>query len=80
MLFRSPETDICIDSGASRSACPFGYTPDVSAKGTAMTLFLIDGSPLEQRGYQKVHWEKRDSAGETKRIGFVASVFEFGRE
>ena len=29
----------------------------------------IDGSPIEQRGYKKVHWEKRDSAGETKRIG-----------
>ena len=31
--------------------------------------FLIDGSPIEQRGYKKVHWEKRDSGSETKRIG-----------
>ena len=63
------ETPICIDSGASQSACPSGYTPDVSAKGTATPLFSIDGSPIEQRGYKKVHWEKRDSAGETKRVG-----------
>ena len=26
-----PETHICIGSGASRSACPFGYAPDMSA-------------------------------------------------
>ena len=38
-------------------------------RGTAPPLFSIDGSPSEQRGYKKVHWEKRDSAGETKRIG-----------
>ena len=35
-----PETHICIDSGASRSACPFGYALDVSAKGTAPPLFF----------------------------------------
>ena len=68
-VVQRPETHICIDSGASRSACPFGYAPDVSAKGTAPPLFSIDGSPIEQRGYKKVHWEKRDSAGDTKRIG-----------
>ena len=51
-----PETHICIDSGASRSACPFGYTPDKSAKGTTTTLFSIDGYPIEQRGYKKVHF------------------------
>ena len=62
-------THICIDSGASRSACQFGYAPDVSAKGTAPPLLSIDGSPIEQRGYKKVHWEKRNSAGETNRIG-----------
>ena len=67
--FQRPETHICIDSGASRSACPIGYAPDVSAKGTAPPLFSIDGSPIEQRGYKKAHWEKCDSAGETKRIG-----------
>ena len=50
-------------------ACPFGYAPDVTAKGTAPPLFSIDGSQIEQRGYKKVHWEKRDSAGEMKRIG-----------
>ena len=44
-----PETHICIDSGASRSACPIGYAPDVSAEGTAPPLFSIDGSPIEQR-------------------------------
>ena len=66
---RRPETHICIDSGASRSACPFGYAHDVSAKGIAPPLFSIGGSPIEQRGYKKVHWEKRDSVGETKRIG-----------
>ena len=64
-----PETHICIDSGASRSACPIGYAPDVSANGTAPPLFSIDGSPIEQRGYKKMYREKRDSAGETKRIG-----------
>ena len=46
-----PETH----SGASRSACPLGYAPDVSAKGTAPTLFSIDGSPIEHRGYKNVH-------------------------
>ncbi len=45
------------------------HAPDVSAEGTAPPLFSIDGSPIEQRGYKKVHWEKRDSAGETKRLG-----------
>ena len=60
-----PETHICIDSGASRSACPFGCAADVSAKGTTPPLFSIDGSPIEQ-GYKKEHWEKRC---ETKRIG-----------
>ena len=64
-----PETHIGMNSGASRSACPIGYAPDVSAKGTAPPLLSIDGSPIEQRGYKKVHWEKRGSAGETKRIG-----------
>ena len=65
-----PETHICIDSGAPRSAaCPIGYAPDVSAKGTALPSFSIDGSAIEQRGCKKVHWEKRDSAGETKRVG-----------
>ena len=33
-----PETHICIDSGASRSACPFGYAPDVPAKGSASAI------------------------------------------
>ena len=64
-----PETHICIDRGASRSACAIGYAPDVSAKGTAPPLFSIDVSLIEQRGYKKVHWEKRDSVGEKKRIG-----------
>ena len=53
-----PDTHICIDSGASRSACPIGFAPDVSAKGTAPPLFSIGGSPIEQRGYKKVHWDK----------------------
>ena len=85
-----PETHICIDSGASRSACPFGYAPDVSATGTAPPLFSTDWSPIEQRGYKKEHWQKRDSAGETKRIGFTMAeskcaascceCFDFGRE
>ena len=52
-----PETHICIDSGASRSACPFVYAPDVTAKGTAPPLFSMDGSSVEQRGYEKVHRE-----------------------
>ena len=64
-----PETHLCIDSGASRSACPFGYAPVVSAKCTASPLCWIDGSPIEQRGYKKVHREKGVSAGETKRTG-----------
>ena len=66
-----------LDSGASRSACLFGYAPDVSAKGAATTMFSIDGSPIEQRGYKTVHWAKRDSAGETKRGSTIveSSVF-----
>ena len=64
-----PETHICIDSGASRSACIFGYTPDVTAKGTSPPLYSIDWSSIEQSGYKRVHWEKRDPAGEMKRIG-----------
>ena len=63
-----PQTHICIDSGASRSACPFGYASDVTANGTAPPLNSIDESPIEQRGYKSVHWEKRDSAGDMKRI------------
>ena len=72
-----PETHICIDSGAFRSACPSGYAPDVSAKGTAPPLFSIDGPPIEQRGYKKVHWQKRDSAGEMKSVSTMveSSVF-----
>ena len=72
-----PETHICFDSGASRSACSFAFTPDVTGKGTAPPLFSIDGSSIEQRGYKKVHWEKRDSAGEMKRIGSVMVESEF---
>ena len=35
-----PETQICIDSEASRSVCPIGYPPDVSAKGhSTATVF-----------------------------------------
>ena len=63
-----PETHICIDRGASRSACPIGYAPEVTAKGKALPLYSIDGSPIEQRGHKRVHWEKRDSAGKMKRI------------
>ena len=69
-----PETHISIDSGASRYACQFGYAPDVTAKGTAPPLYSIHWSPIEQRGYKRVHWEKRDSAGEMKRIGFTMVV------
>ena len=50
---------MCIDSGAFRSACPIRHKPDVSAKGTAQPLFSTDVSPVEQRGYKKVHWEKK---------------------
>ena len=56
-----PETHICFDSGASRSACPIGSAPDVSAKGTAPPPLCStdgspfdDGSPIEQRGHTKV--------------------------
>ena len=42
---------------------------DVSAKGIAPPLFSIDGSPIDQRGHKIVHWEKRDLAGDMKRIG-----------
>ena len=31
-----PETHICIDSGASRSACPIGYEPDLSTIGSEL--------------------------------------------
>ena len=46
-----------------------GCAPYVTAKGTAPPLYSIDGSSIKQPGYKKVHWEKRDSAGEMKRIG-----------
>ena len=45
------------------------YAPDVTAKGTAPPWYSIDGFSIEQRGYKRVHWEKRDSAGEMKRMG-----------
>ena len=48
-----PETHICIDCGASRSACPLGYAPDVTAKGTAPPLYSVDGSSIKQRGVQE---------------------------
>ena len=41
----------------------------MTARGTAPTLFSIDGSSIEQRGYKKVHWKICDSVGEMKRIG-----------
>ena len=47
------ETKICIFSDASRSACHCGHAPEV----TAPTLFSIDGSFIEQRGYKDVHWK-----------------------
>ena len=34
-------------------------------------IVSIDGSPIEQRRCKKVHWKKRESAGEVKRIGFT---------
>ena len=35
-----PQTQICIDGEASRSVCPIGYPPDVSAKGhSTATVF-----------------------------------------
>ena len=46
------ETHMSIDSDASRSACHFGHAPEVTARGTAPTLFSIDVSSIEQRGYQ----------------------------
>ena len=63
------ETHMCVDSDASRSACHFGHAPEVTARGTAPTLFSIDGSSIEQRGYKKVHWKNCDSVREMKSIG-----------
>ena len=47
----------------------------------------MGGSPIEQRGYKKVHWEKRDLVGKTKRTGSTmkcvvscCECFEFGTE
>ena len=53
--FQRPETHI-------------GYALDVTARGKAPPLYSMDGSSNEQRGCKKVHWEKRDSAREVKRI------------
>ena len=50
-----PETHICIDSGASRSACPFCHAPVVTERGTAPPMFLIDGASIEQRGTRACH-------------------------
>ena len=84
------ETHMCVDSDASRSACHFGHAPEVTARGTAPTLFSIDGSSIEQRGYKKVHWKNCDSVVGMKSIGStmvessvlfpVASVFESGSD
>ena len=41
----------------------------MTARGTAPTLFSINGSSIEQRGYNKVHWTNGDSVGEMERIG-----------
>ena len=37
------------------------------AKGKAPPLHSIDGFSIEQLGCKRVHWEKRDAAGEMKR-------------
>ena len=50
-----PETHSCVDSGASRSACPFGDAPDVPAKGTALPLFSMDEVALEAESYRMRH-------------------------
>ena len=65
------ERHSCIDSGASRSACHSGRMSELTARGTAPTLISSVGSAIEQCGYKKVHWRKRDLVGETKRIGFM---------
>ena len=49
------ETHMCIDNDASPSACHFGYASELTTRDTAPTLFSIDGSSIEQRGYKKVH-------------------------
>ena len=62
-------THIFKDSGVSQSACHSGHTSQLTARGTAPPRMSMDGSSIEQRGYEKVHWRSRDSVGETKRIG-----------
>ena len=62
----------------------------VTARGTAPTLFSIDGSSIEQRGYKKAHWKNCDSVVGMKSIGStmvessvlfpVASAFESGSD
>ena len=49
------ETHSCIESGASRLACHFGYASELTTRGTSPPLFSIHGSAIEQRGYKNVH-------------------------
>ena len=64
-----PEMHICIDSVHLDQRVRLVTGPMCQRKAQRRHCFSIDGSPSEQRGFKKVHWEKRDSAGETKRMG-----------
>ena len=57
------ETHSCTDRGAARSACQFGYVSEWTTRITTPPRFPIDGSSIEQCGYKKAHWRKRDLVG-----------------
>ena len=63
------ETHSCTDRGTSRSECQCGYVSELTTRITAPLQFSIVGSSIEQCGYKKVHWKKRDLVGEMKEIG-----------
>ena len=63
-----PETHTCIDSGASRSACPFGHAPMCQRKAQHRHCFRLMDLQLSSVGTRKCTGSKLDSAGETKRI------------
>ena len=65
------ETHSCKESGASRSACPFGSACELTTRGTTPPIFSIDGSSIEQSHYKKVHWRKSDAVGEMKEMEFT---------
>ena len=65
MLVCRRETHSCTDRGASRSACQFGCVSVLATRITTPPRFPI----IEQCGYKKAHWRKRELVGEINEFG-----------